>query len=87
MSALYEKSQLTKILISSLPATKETMDSATFLDLSCTIKEIQFTGGQKQDIDVTTLCSEEQENINGLPSPSEISCPETSTRIRRRTPA
>ena len=49
------------------------MDSATFLDLSCTIKEIQFTGGQKQDIDVTTLCSEEQENINGLPSPSEIS--------------
>ncbi|MDG4726635.1 hypothetical protein P7F78_24675, partial [Enterobacter hormaechei] len=26
MSALYEKSQLTKILISSLPATKETMD-------------------------------------------------------------
>lgn len=73
MSALYEKSQLTKILISSLPATKETMDSATFLDLSCTIKEIQFTGGQKQDIDVTTLCSTEQENINGLPSPSEIS--------------
>lgn len=60
MSALYEKSQLTKILISSLPATKETMDSATFLDLSCTIKEIQFTGGQKQDIDVTTLCSTEQ---------------------------
>lgn len=49
------------------------MDSATFLDLSCTIKEIQFTGGQKQDIDVTTLCSTEQENINGLPSPSEIS--------------
>ncbi|HCM9111622.1 TPA: hypothetical protein N5L12_004854, partial [Enterobacter kobei] len=40
---------------------------------SCTIKEIQFTGGQKQDIDVTTLCSTEQENINGLPSPSEIS--------------
>lgn len=73
MSALYEKSQLTKILISSLPATKETMDSATLLDLSCTIKEIQFTGGQKQDIDVTTLCSTEQENINGLPSPSEIS--------------
>ncbi|ESN21491.1 hypothetical protein L369_03031 [Enterobacter sp. MGH 23] len=35
MSALYEKSQLTKILISSLPATKETMDSATFLDLIC----------------------------------------------------
>lgn len=73
MSALYEKSQLTKILISSLPTTKEAMDSAAYLDLSCTIKEAQFTGGQKQDIDITTLCSTEQENINGLPAPSEIS--------------
>ena len=73
MSALYEKSQLTKILISSLPAPKDTMASATYLDLSCTLKEVQFTGGQKQDIDVTTLCSTEQENINGLPAQSEIS--------------
>ena len=73
MSALYEKSQLTKILISSLPAKKDTMASAVYLDLSCTIKEVQFTGGQKQDIDVTTLCSTEQENINGLPAQSEIS--------------
>lgn len=73
MSALYEKSQLTKILISSLPTTKEAMDSATYLDLSCTLKEAQFTGGQKQDIDTTTLCSTEQENTNGLPAPSEIS--------------
>lgn len=73
MSALYEKSQLTKILISSLPATKDTMASADYLDLSCTLKEVQFTGGQKQDIDVTTLCSTEQENINGLPAQSEIS--------------
>jgi len=73
MSSLYEKSQLTQVLISSLPATTETMETATFISLSCTIKEVQFTGGQKQDIDVTTLCSEEQENINGLPAPSEIS--------------
>lgn len=73
MSALYEKSQLTKILISSLPAAKDTMASASYLDLSCTLKEVQFTGGQKQDIDVTTLCSTEQENINGLPAQSEIS--------------
>jgi len=73
MSALYEKSQLTKILISSLPAMKDTMASADYLDLSCTLKEVQFTGGQKQDIDVTTLCSTEQENINGLPAQSEIS--------------
>ncbi len=73
MSSLYERTQETKIRISSLPATRETMDTATFLDLSCTIKEAQFTGGQKQDIDVTVLCSTEQENINGLPAPSEIS--------------
>ena len=73
MSSLFEKSQLTKILISSQPATAATMNTATYLDLTCTLKEAQFTGGQKQDIDVTTLCSTEQENINGLPAQSEIS--------------
>ena len=73
MSSYYEKSQLTKILISSLPTTRDAMETAVYLDLSCTLKEAQFTGGQKQDIDVTTLCSTEQENVNGLPAPSEIS--------------
>ncbi|QGJ40979.1 hypothetical protein E4179_12000 [Citrobacter freundii] len=73
MSSLYEKSQGTKIQITSAPATLDTIGAATWLDLHCTIKEVQFTGGQKQDIDVTTLCSTEQENINGLSSPSEIS--------------
>lgn len=73
MTALYEKSQKTVIRISSAPTTLEGIDTATFLDLSCTIKEIQFTGGQKTDIDYTTLCSDEQENFNGLPAPSEIS--------------
>ena len=66
MSSLYEKSQGTKIQITSAPATLDTIGAATWLDLHCTIKEVQFTGGQKQDIDVTTLCSTEQENINGL---------------------
>ena len=73
MAALYEKSQKTVIRISSAPTTLEGIDTATFLELSCTIKEIQFTAGQKNDIDVTVLCSEETENINGLPAPSEIS--------------
>lgn len=73
MSALFEKSQGTQIKISSAPATAETAEAATYLDLHCTLKEVQFTGGQKQDIDVTTLCSTEQENINGLPAQSEIS--------------
>lgn len=72
MSALYERSQLTQVMISSAPATAETMDKAEYL-LDCTIKEVQFTAGQKQDIDVTTLCSTEQENINGLGASSEIS--------------
>ncbi|ENY7472434.1 phage tail protein, partial [Escherichia coli] len=69
----FERSQLTKIMISSAPVTAETLDSASYLGLSCTIKEVQFTAGQKQDIDVTTLCSVEQENINGLGAASEIS--------------
>ncbi|EOA3957731.1 hypothetical protein ACH112_003907, partial [Escherichia coli] len=45
------------MMISSAPATAETMDKAEYLRLDCTIKEVQFTAGQKQDIDVTTLCS------------------------------
>lgn len=73
MSALYEKTQLTKVMISSAPVTTETLGKAEFLGLSCSIKEVQFTAGQKQDIDVTTLCSTEQENINGLGAASEIS--------------
>lgn len=73
MSSLYEKSQGTRVQITSVPATVETLNTSTFLDLHCTIKEVQFTAGQKQDIDVTTLCSTEQENINGLGAQSEIS--------------
>lgn len=73
MAALYEKSQNTVIKITNAPATAETLEAATFLKLDCSIKETSFTGGQKNDIDVTTLCSTEQENINGLAAPSEIS--------------
>jgi hypothetical protein len=86
MSAQYEKSQLTKILISSLPTTKEAMDSAVYLDLSCTLKEAQFTGGQKQDIDVTTLCSTEQENTNGLPLLQRFRYLVISTEMLHRMP-
>ncbi|HBW1686974.1 TPA: immunoglobulin domain-containing protein, partial [Klebsiella pneumoniae] len=49
------------------------LDTATWLNLSCTIKQASFTAGQKNDIDVTVLCSDETENINGLPAPSEMS--------------
>ncbi|STN17312.1 phage major tail protein [Escherichia coli] len=50
MSSNFERSQLTKIMISSAPVTAETLDSASYLGLSCTIKEVQFTAGQKQDM-------------------------------------
>ncbi len=73
MTALAEKTQGTKISISSLPATAETAADAVMLDLECTIKQIGFTAGQKSDIDITTLCSTETENINGLPAPAEVS--------------
>lgn len=73
MPSNFERSQQTKVMISSAPVTEETLTSASFLELSCTINEVQFTAGQKQDIDVTTLCSVEQENINGLGAASEIS--------------
>ena len=43
MSSNFERSQLTKIMISSAPVTAETLDSASYLGLSCTIKEVQFT--------------------------------------------
>lgn len=73
MSSLHENAQGTKILISSVPATVASAPSAIYLSLSCTLKQAQFTAGQKADIDVTVLCSTEQENVNGLPAPSEIS--------------
>lgn len=60
-------------MITSEPVTVDELASATWLNLSCTIKQASFTAGQKNDIDVTTLCSEETENINGLPAPSEMS--------------
>ncbi|HBY6346669.1 TPA: phage tail protein, partial [Klebsiella pneumoniae] len=73
MSALFERAQKTVVMITSVPVTEAELDTATWLNLSCTIKQASFTAGQKNDIDVTTLCSDETENINGLPAPSEMS--------------
>lgn len=73
MSALFERAQKTVVMITSVPVTADEMASATWLNLSCTIKQASFTAGQKNDIDVTTLCSDETENINGLSAPSEVS--------------
>lgn len=51
----------------------EAVDSATLLEIGTTQKEISYTGGQKQDVDVGVLLSEEEEMENGLESPGELS--------------
>ena len=80
MTSKFEKTKGTKIGVSSAPVTEEAFQasgfpasSVTFLDAECATKEISFTGGQKSDIDVTTLCSTEQEQTNGLAAPAEMS--------------
>ncbi|MFU0631307.1 phage tail protein, partial [Klebsiella pneumoniae] len=55
MSALFERAQKTVVMITSVPVTEAELDTATWLNLSCTIKQASFTAGQKNDIDVTTL--------------------------------
>lgn len=70
--AKHEKTQGTKISVSKLAATDIAAVETDSLSIDCTTKEISYTGGQKQDIDVTTLCSTEQEMINGLAAPAEV---------------
>lgn len=62
---------------SRLEVTKETATttnpaSATWLSLACLMTEVSYTGGAKSDIEITTLCSEEKEQTNGLADPGEI---------------
>lgn len=73
MSSKYEKTQGTKLSVTTNPATEVNPASATWLEGQCATKEISFTGGQKSDIEVTTLCSTEQEMTNGLAAPAEVS--------------
>ncbi|MBD1229130.1 phage tail tube protein [Xenorhabdus griffiniae] len=72
MSSKYEKTQGTKVSISAHPATEANPANAVWQAIDCTTKEISYTGGQKSDIEVTTLCSTEQEMTNGLAAPGEI---------------
>ncbi|WP_145491338.1 phage tail tube protein [Yersinia rohdei] len=72
MTSIYEKTQGTKVYVSAGVTSQPNPTSAVWLSAACATKEISFTGGQKADIDVTTLCSEEQETTNGLPAPSEM---------------
>lgn len=79
MTSKYEVTKGMKFGISDAPVTAEEFQASgfpgsnvTFLDAECATKEITYTGGQKGDIDVTTLCSLEQEQTNGLAAPGEM---------------
>lgn len=80
MTSKYEVTKGMTFAVSDAPVTPEDFDAAGFpsasvnwLEAACATKEITYTGGQKGDIDVTTLCSTEQEQTNGLAAPAEMS--------------
>lgn len=80
MSSKYEVTKGMTIAVSDAPVTSDEFTAPGFpdsgvawLEAACATKEITFTGGQKGDIDVTTLCSTEQEQTNGLAAPAEMS--------------
>ncbi|MDH2066887.1 phage tail protein [Pantoea sp. GD03673] len=78
MTSKYEKTQGMTIGVSSTPVTADAFNASgfpngiTFFNAECATKEVTYTGGQKSDIDVTTLCSIEQEQTNGLAAPAEM---------------
>lgn len=80
MTSKYEVTKGMTFAVSDAPVTSEQFEAAGFsttsvkwLEAACATKEITYTGGQKGDIDVTTLCSTEQEQTNGLAAPAEMS--------------
>jgi len=80
MTSKYEVTKGMTFAVSDAPVTPEDFEESGFptssvnwLEAACATKEITFTGGQKGDIDVTTLCSTEQEQTNGLAAPAEMS--------------
>ncbi|GAA5104531.1 hypothetical protein GCM10023211_02330 [Orbus sasakiae] len=72
MASKYELTQGTKLSVSKTAATEANSASTVWLDLGGTVTEFSYNGGQKSDIEVTTLASTEQEMTNGLPAPGEI---------------
>lgn len=74
MSSKYVLTKDTAVEISSASAASlADATSATFVGISCITTEFQYQGGQKQDVDVTTFCSMESENGDGLAAQAEIS--------------
>lgn len=74
MTSKFEKTKGAKVAVShAVAAAIGDTDEADFVHFECTIKSANIGRGQKQDIDVTTWCSEEQENTNGLGAAGEVS--------------
>lgn len=49
-----------------------TIGYTDWVEGACATNEISYQGGQKTDIDVTSLCSTAQEVTNGLAAPAEV---------------
>ncbi|MFI8060409.1 hypothetical protein ACIEGJ_16275, partial [Citrobacter freundii] len=86
MTSKYEVTKGMTFAVSDAPVTADDFNASgfpgagiTWLEAACATKEITFTGGQKGDIDVTTLCSTEQEQTNGLAAPAEMSITRKTT--------
>ncbi len=73
MASKYDTSKGTKVSVSKIAgAILGATAKEDMVNFSCTVKDMNINRGQKSDIDVTTLCSEETENINGLPGSGEV---------------
>lgn len=76
MSSIFETTQGTQFAISAdavkVIPTNDPTDKTKWIEGGCATNEISYTGGQKSDIDVTSLCSVEQEVTNGLSAPAEV---------------
>ncbi|WP_418353749.1 phage tail tube protein [Serratia fonticola] len=73
MTSKHEKTKGTVISVSATEVSEANPTGVAWLSASCSMRELSFTGGQKSDIEITTFCSEEQEMVNGLKAPSEMS--------------
>lgn len=80
MTSQYEVTKGTQVGVSKTPISEAVFTSigfpasdVEFLNAEFATKEISYTGGQKSDIDVTTLGSQQQEQTNGLAAAAEMS--------------
>lgn len=70
--AKFQLTNSTVVEVSATAAASLETEVAEWLKISTTAKEISYTGGQKQDVDVTVLESDDQEMENGLRAPGEL---------------